>query len=1004
MAEDANRIRRFVASLVRRERALLLVRVVARAALLLLAVLALGVIASVTSMDRGVATLVVVVLAGVGSWIAVALPLLLEWASSGDGVRQARQVEALLPELRGRLITAVDASDDAAPGTSDALRELVVTRAARHIDGVEAAEVHDVRPSLTWAVAASLMWGVGLPLLLIASGGPRALAAFWAAGSSARAEVVGPDVEAPVDEARVGDLMIRYTYPDYTGLPPKEVPNSTGDVHGPPGTQVEVQARSAEVVEAVGLVAYDEALEATLDEEGRSLRGAFAIGKEEGTYSLLLYRDGEPRSSRDFRILPQDDLPPEVMLDAGEQDVLEVALDGRIGILWRARDDYGVRSVKLALDGKELDRVLERPERRKAEVSGALTRTPKELGLKPGDRAKLSVVAWDNDTVSGSKRGVSRQVEIVVLGAEGLDQRAEERRDELLGKMIPVLARFLTEPWPPGERAGELATWGEAVALRYQPFVDEVEAVWSGMASDTHDRAVAQRVIDTGRDLVRFTQVSFLPGSREVPSDDAFQATSELRDEAVVALEDGILAFHRMQRNAALRDIAEQADDLERMADQLEQLLSEDDADTQELLSKLDQLERMLDQLAAQAAKLEDGGLREFLNTRENEAQNLMEEIREAIAEGRLDEARELMERLSQLVQEMGQGIKDELSRREQQGEQQQDAANALKEELQALEQEQRDLQAEVQALREQDTSGSEEMAKLWEELERRAAEHSASAAAYGEGLESNGRAFYERERAAAGREQAEDLEAAIGVRDPRGAVGAVVTGRRAWGAAMRALDMERRSGRPIPGPGTTELLSLMRQLDQIQELLDKLQQSQQRSDPQTQQQSQQMQDRQRDLDNRLQQAQQDAKQLQQQFPVKPEGMQEALDEASERMDQAGQDLEGGQLMQAEGSQGVAAQRIRDAIESIEQAQEQARQQAQQMSGRRPEDGSRSDNDGQRDSNEMPNESLNLEIPGREEFRTPEEYRRALLEGMEGEVPEEYRAMKQRYYEELVHQ
>jgi hypothetical protein len=45
-----------------------------------------------------------------------------------------------------------------------------------------------------------------------------------------------------------------------------------------------------------------------------------------------------------------------------------------------------------------------------------------------------------------------------------------------------------------------------------------------------------------------------------------------------------------------------------------------------------------------------------------------------------------------------------------------------------------------------------------------------------------------------------------------------------------------------------------------------------------------------------------------------------------------------------------------------------------------------------------------LEIPGREAFQTPEEYRRALLEGMEGEVPEEYRAMKKRYFEELVSQ
>jgi hypothetical protein len=45
-----------------------------------------------------------------------------------------------------------------------------------------------------------------------------------------------------------------------------------------------------------------------------------------------------------------------------------------------------------------------------------------------------------------------------------------------------------------------------------------------------------------------------------------------------------------------------------------------------------------------------------------------------------------------------------------------------------------------------------------------------------------------------------------------------------------------------------------------------------------------------------------------------------------------------------------------------------------------------------------------IQIPSPEEFQTPEEYRRALLEGMEADVPEEYEALKKRYYEELVRQ
>jgi hypothetical protein len=45
-----------------------------------------------------------------------------------------------------------------------------------------------------------------------------------------------------------------------------------------------------------------------------------------------------------------------------------------------------------------------------------------------------------------------------------------------------------------------------------------------------------------------------------------------------------------------------------------------------------------------------------------------------------------------------------------------------------------------------------------------------------------------------------------------------------------------------------------------------------------------------------------------------------------------------------------------------------------------------------------------VELPAPELFQTPEAYRRALLEGMSGEVPEEFEALKKRYYEELVRQ
>ncbi|MEZ4240719.1 MAG: DUF4175 family protein [Myxococcota bacterium] len=985
----------------RRTRVLLGLKIAARTALLLLAVLMWGTLASVIRLDRPTAALVAVTLAGIGGWIALALPLLVDWRATGDAVGHARRVEGIRPDLRGRLLTAVEHTRGAAqPGESEALVGLVLRRAVGRIAGLAPGEVYPARPAVRVAATAGAAWLVGLALLLLA--GPGDVARFWFASGAARAEVDGIEVRAAEDLARVGDIVVRYTYPDYTGLPPKEVPNGTGDVSAVPGTTVEIEARSADEMQAAGLVAYDERLEAQVGDDARSLSGTFSVRKEEGTYHLLVYRGAEPERSRDFAVTPVEDLPPDVMLDLGTEGTFEVALDGAIPVQWQARDDFGVRRVGVALDGKDTDKVLERPDTRRAELGGRAMLYPKDFGLGPGDRVKLSVVAWDNDTVSGSKRGESQSVEIVVLGANGVQEQVAQRRAELLEKMIPVLARFLTDPSPPGVTGGQLVTWGEAVANRYQPLSEAVEKLWAGMQRNTQDRAIVEAVLDSGRKLVRYTQTSFEPGSAEVPRDDAAAMTTQLRDEAVTALEDGILAFLTLQRNEALGEIVQLADQLDNAADDVQEMLSKEDPDTQELLSKLDQLERTLAQMAKAASDLEESGLKEFLNLRDNEASNLMEEIRKAIAEGRLDEARKMMERLSQLMKEMSQGVKDEMDRRMQEGDDAQQSAEDLKAELEQIEKDQRQLQSEVQALRQSDRDAADQLAKLWAQLERKAEEHATSATEYRDGLEKAERKFFEQERASGGVDEADALRGAIAARDVSGARNAVNEGMIAWAGAMHALEIQLGRG-PLDGPGRRELGQLLGQLDEIEELLKQLEQAESQVDPETLQKAQQMEGQQRDLENRLKQSMEKAKSLEQQFPVRPQGMQEALDEAQDRMQQASEDLGEGQPMQAEGSQGVAAQRVRDAIESIEQAQQQARQQAQQMQGGQGEGEQKQDGNQEHDGSGDLNQAL-MEIPGREEFRTPEEYRRALLEGMEGDVPEEYRAMKQRYFEELVHQ
>ena len=1008
MAEDLGRIRRFVDALTRRERLLLVVQVLVQVSLVLALVLVLMGM-SVGRWDRSVAAAVVVFVGGIGLWFAAAWPLLRRWQAAGDRLRQARAVEAIEPGLGGRLVTSVERVDRPLRGESEAMVALVARRAAAAVEGVSPARIHPHRRVLRGVVLAVLVW-LALPVAsLLLPGGPGAVVRWWTAGSAAMAALAEADDLALEAEARVGDLLLRYRYPDYTGLEPKVVPNSTGDVSAPPGTLVEVTARSAEAVEAAGLEAYDARLDATISSDAREVTARFDVASEPGTYRLILYKGGEPERSRAFQIVPEEDLPPDVVVELEDDEgPLEVALDQSFGLGWRVRDDYGVKSVTLQVDGADVGVPLYRMVERRAEVFDSLSRTPRDLGLSPGDRVKLRVAAFDNDTVSGSKLGVSRPIELLVLGARGLDRRAAERQAELLKLMIPVLARHLTDPWPAGETGGEMAAWGETLGRRYEPLFAEVEEQWRGMSREQLDASVMSRVVDSGTELIRYTQVAFTPDDEGEPKEAAFEVSSDLRNDAVVALEEAILAFHRMLRNRALRDVAEVASDLASAAAQLEEMLANDSADAQEMLARLDMLERMMQQLMEEAARLDDGGLREYVNQREGELSNLMEEVRKALAEGDMEEARQLMERLAQQMEAMSQGIQEQMRSRQGEESDAQEQAQELVDELERLEQQQRQLQAETRELREQDGGEqAEKAAELWRQVEEESRKHLESSGAYAAGLKDAGRPFWEQTRAESALEMADRLLDSARARDLRGAYDALGLAEHALDAVEVALQRELQRG--ASGPGRAELQALRQRQVRIRKLLDQLAQASQQSSPEQRQQAQELSERQRDLENQLKQASEQAQQLQQEFPVKPQGMEEALEEAGERMEQASEDLQSGQPMQAEGSQGVASQRIQDARESMEQAMQQAQQQAQPMmqggsgGGRGQEQGEGQEGHGEGNSGQSMSKS-DLDIPTREEFTTPEAYRRALLEGMEGDVPEEFRAMKKRYYEELVHQ
>jgi hypothetical protein len=130
----------------------------------------------------------------------------------------------------------------------------------------------------------------------------------------------------------------------------------------------------------------------------------------------------------------------------------------------------------------------------------------------------------------------------------------------------------------------------------------------------------------------------------------------------------------------------------------------------------------------------------------------------------------------------------------------------------------------------------------------------------------------------------------------------------------------------------------------------------------------------------------------------------EAVDQARGALTQAAGFLPGGFAREAEAAERTAVQALEEAARILEQAMQDAQDMAQTGEGGSGGQGGEPQGGSRRGKDEAAQECSNVEIPAPEEFRTPEAYREALLEGMQAEVPPQYQALERYYYDELVRQ
>jgi hypothetical protein len=389
---------------------------------------------------------VLLVLTGVGLALGWLVPLR---RLRSDGA-VARLVGRRHPPLASDLLSAVELSIDG-PVPHGGSRTMVgafqttVAAAVRPLDPTRLVPYSGVAPGLAAALlaAALLLAGVawapgvrdGLGLLL------RHPTRFEGAAVS--------------QEPLVGDVRLTYTYPPYTGLPPRVIEGSTGDVVGLKGTRVLIETKSLRSARQALLLLGESGeageLPATIESD-RRLTASFTL-REGGSYRVWLSPlIGRPvREARSHRIVVEADRAPDVEI-LGAADRLELPAPRPVEVAYSARDDFGLDTVDLVYrvdDGPE-QRLPLRTAGGARTAQGKTVFEPPSVSLGPGSRVSYRIEARDRDTVSGAKTGTSRTLYLIIQNPrENLDDRLARQR-EILDRILATLADRLELAPEPG--------------------------------------------------------------------------------------------------------------------------------------------------------------------------------------------------------------------------------------------------------------------------------------------------------------------------------------------------------------------------------------------------------------------------------------------------------------------------------------------------------------------------------------------------------------------------
>ncbi|MBI4553789.1 MAG: hypothetical protein HY710_16100 [Candidatus Latescibacteria bacterium] len=484
-----------------------------------------------------------------------------------------------------------------------------------------------------------------------------------------------------IDRPVITALHLTYRYPAYTRLAPRTTADGTGDIIALKGTSVALAVETSRPLASARLVLAGDFRPAgiPMTVNGRSAVTTLQVRKDDRYRVELTDREGRANvDPPEYRISVIPDRSPDVQIVSPGQDT-NLTENMMVPLMLTATDDFGFSALRLVYrvgaDGHEQRKPIAIAEPQTTTLSQPYVWDLSNSGLLPEDAVTYYVEVYDNDTVSGPKRGVSQTYTVRFPSMVEMYKQMETNQaeqitslEEMLKEQKQVkakledLARDLAKKPEPGQErdlSWEKKKDVESLMTRQQEMAEDLKKVAESLESMTGQ--LEQHDMSSLQLLEKMAQLQKL--LQEI-------VTPELR-KAMQDLKKSMEGLDKQKLTQAVKDFKIAQEDfmkrLERTLSILKRLQAEQKMDAavkkaEELARRQEEIRyatQNAEQQAAQAAKNlaeKESALQRDTEGMEQELSDLAKTMEEQQSNLPADEVRETMESIQRqrMPQKMG--------------------------------------------------------------------------------------------------------------------------------------------------------------------------------------------------------------------------------------------------------------------------------------------------------------------------------------------------------------